>query len=686
MADFAPELPNKEPNEYLKYSSGYRDEGIGELFKGLGDAVSSVVKFKDEGYKRLIKDDLRASVDDIQNATIDELQAATGNPNPRLRTDRTPDEIQRFNLRMQRMQAGVRAGNIKDSSYYGMLDATARQLRARFPGYRDYIDGTMQEFTGTIPANALIRSLRSEAEQMQRGKGDTEAQKIAALVEWGSKKGIMGGYDMSKLSYPGLLNHINREMAPEHYLGRKKAEIDYARQSQTYKTEQGEEYASIDFGLKFKKLVESTSGPGTTGAMSMDDILAKKNEISLRLEKDKRPATAEEIAQLQGAVTRKVQEIDTWFNSYMNSPDETLGNKAPGAALSKAKIDQIRGLKDGVVELLKKSVYDKDLGAIAQAKGMLEITTDERARLVLSDPDIARWSTLNKVLGSDVAGTLLLRGGSSTLPALNRAVTDLSILDMVEKSNSTSLGSQLTKIRTQGFKDVDTAKALIDKTIEAIKHKAISPEAVKGLISSVYGPNNRTFLNMVSTKSDIMAKHKIFQQFTSPEMTARVKEISTQLGDPSVWGLYKSWTLDQTESLNMLDINTIAEAQQYRRYLDVRYDPDTMSFTLQPKAPDGRPDSLTNRILEPLRTSGVQGAIDRLNVSLQPVRDLAKADKKDPNAVASELMERLRRRSVLHRSNPDAKTGADMVYEWLGSYIPGNKEVVDKLRVPRGAQ
>src|ERR1700678_19316 len=50
-------------------------------------------------------------------------------------------------------------GKVNDTQYTMQLNALAKQMRAQYPGFKDYIDEQMKSVSGVDPANAVMKNL-----------------------------------------------------------------------------------------------------------------------------------------------------------------------------------------------------------------------------------------------------------------------------------------------------------------------------------------------------------------------------------------------------------------------------------------------------------------------------------------------------------------------------------------------
>lgn len=205
MAVFNPQVsPTQDPN-YFRYSEPisniqnhpYTIASSGEAIAGVGNAIEGGAKLTDQTVKDVIKDDVYKKVDYERDSftsalnTVRDSQRGSLVPAPvqtdggSTATDITatgpsqapvPAALDIGLGKVDAVQAALVNGKINDTYYSQRLNTVAVEMRAKYPGYRDYIDQRISEATGMNPANAYVNNLMQDINRQAQTK-DKEYEK-----------------------------------------------------------------------------------------------------------------------------------------------------------------------------------------------------------------------------------------------------------------------------------------------------------------------------------------------------------------------------------------------------------------------------------------------------------------------------------------------------------------------------
>lgn len=241
MAVFNPELPNTNDPNYTRESHPIggvpADTSASIAISGAADILGSGVKAIDTDIKKSAQLDVQSGIDKLRDATTDQLQTLRNVQIGQQQASLLPDDSAQANP-PQSLQNGLarintlgtamaqNGGKTNDTLYTGALVATAKQLRAQYPGYRDYIDEQIKSISGIDPANAYMKNLmedinhsqenakaehnatlstlRENANQGYHDASGTKASDVYTLVSkglWAPDKGIAWLNESKKLDY-----------------------------------------------------------------------------------------------------------------------------------------------------------------------------------------------------------------------------------------------------------------------------------------------------------------------------------------------------------------------------------------------------------------------------------------------------------------------------------------------------
>lgn len=151
MAEFNPAVPDMGAPDYTGVSrGGQADKSTGIALAGAGDLFGGIAKVADN----YVQNDVQVQAQD---------QVAQVNQKFGFDPSQAPPEITSSQTNLQRLAAASAQGKITPEYYYQQLAMTTKSLRARYPGYEDYVDQAIQKITGMNPANeyrnALIQNI-----------------------------------------------------------------------------------------------------------------------------------------------------------------------------------------------------------------------------------------------------------------------------------------------------------------------------------------------------------------------------------------------------------------------------------------------------------------------------------------------------------------------------------------------
>lgn len=127
------------------------------LFEGVGDLIG--------GTAAAIDTDIKTSIRNDANSVFETANQPYEAP---------PADLSKGTESIKNLHAAWEQGKLSDVHYYGLLNTELKSLRAKYPGYEDVVDATIQEVTGVRPANAYRNALISEFNAQAAEAGDTE--------------------------------------------------------------------------------------------------------------------------------------------------------------------------------------------------------------------------------------------------------------------------------------------------------------------------------------------------------------------------------------------------------------------------------------------------------------------------------------------------------------------------------
>lgn len=607
MAIFNPQVqPTNDPN-YLGYSKGIEggygvDKSKGIALETAGSGIEGAVSIADTGVKDYLKDNIRDTVEKQRSDYTQYLETlktmAAANKIPGASTDSLmdanasadiPDGLQAGLDRAANIAAGGNTGNrINDTLYTANLASSASELRAKWPGYKDYIDEKFSSYSGMNPANAYYKNLMQDINTLAARTDKTGAQSIInEAVKSGDVPDADKIWSLHKAINPKTGQPYMSDDEAIHQIYQAKAAKAAATAMEAARTaRQGDRadtaaVATRDFSKEFGDTVNRSMaliqiGTGTQtlqGAVNRltqmgqnpDDIDNKQVQAIVTALQAKRNEL------YQGGLARATER---------DSTGQTYITRMGGVAKVKEELD---GNLSGLDEYIK-SVNDKNWGIGTYIQRRMTAQSDVDQTNLLDNPDIGpsmrKVQALQKIAPnfSDTFTKAIL---ASNVPEglqnyftekrmdvaiqpdfLSKgAVTTLQqVSDGIDKkigSNPKYTPTDIAKLKTEVFnipKAIGDPKA--DLELKAnLARGAFDPANIgilQGLKMDYYDPVR---------KMNIPGKYSAFTRMTSPDITDGMDAVrkGTQDG-PQLWENYKNWTQTEFQKLFRQDIVDLGKA------------------------------------------------------------------------------------------------------------------------------
>lgn len=612
MAQFYQEPnPSNDPN-YLGSSKEperiQADTSLGGLFAGIGDITNKIGPAIESGFKERIKDTAHSLIDPImdQHGTGlsgedvkgiagtgakgrvralqmkggtglfgDETDSGVSSFSAEEKPDVTaggifpddkarplPSGAQREVTQLQRMTAAYHAGNLSDSYYTAQMLAVSKELRARYPGFREEVDNAVSQITGIQPANALRSSLVRDIQYNQ-----------AAMLAAGSSD------DKFRDKYRAEINVLGyNDQTPIETV--KPAVSQYIGQREI---------------LKATQLRAEVGSPQAEAALS-DTIAGSVN--SFITQKSNQAQGTKSFADYQADAQKMTlngggspKEVNEFVNGLK------LARAGLEAQIRAEIYKPIEGRKDGhsLVTLVKEG--DQKLGpiltqqlkpiddmiALASAGNFsaLQQTTD----MIKHQGNLDVQNLYRAFPQSRVAASINNAFPNNPIFS-NRFIEQTNILPDFGKAIKNGLGNAiLGGSATTPAPTPSEAVKLYGPDLE--KSGAVYKETIKQY-NMVVSPENKNIPNATHVAKQFFGDQafydnlndsgrlKLFMTMASPEKTKFIQELAKT--DPEVLGRYQQWTkyaagdIFRRNSSDLQDMIT-------NKGLDLRFNPTTLQFT-----------------------------------------------------------------------------------------------------------
>ncbi len=622
MADFYTQTPDVAA-DWTSSSKGFKGNSVaGDIFQGAGDALKMGVTAADEYYKGTIKEQARSATDELFNASGNAGAVATEGG---IKGQATPEEIQHGYNQLSLLKQASQNGTLKESSFWAQAELISRQLKSRYPGYWEHIDGTMSELTGRKPAIALHAEL--EQERKAHASQDEISRKNALTAARGV--GLSEVFVREQQGKPIPTDEINRMVADREGI------------------KWNQEAAARNYALK-KQQNEVTTEDALLAQRTdaQTELTTMLKDVSSPLYRNVEEYRA--YAQQADALTKSGQPIPPELSSAITSTAGIINQAAADVAnkytLKYAADAPMSKLKDNIDFLTSwaknytSNVAQADMNYTARDTAMLEQMQKHDMYNFMNSTDIFRKShSLMQILGP--ASMLQWETNNPQI----RNSRDIVIQKQMENDHlleGKPLKDGIVTMYQMGISDPEAYNAHVTRQMNAVTADQTPPIIKGSAIEALYGEGNADFLNVAVPENQ---RVPVFLKMSSPAMINKVKElydkglITTQDYDKHVkWVATNAMQLIRDHSP---DINAIGES---RRAIKVKYNENTQQ--LEVAKTDYKPTGNTvlgrvvNEASENYLSGSATRAVNEVNYIIKSLKPLAKATGEDPKVFVASML------------------------------------------------
>jgi hypothetical protein len=678
MPQFNPELPGTDKEKgYTGYSEGIRPQREIEgppskqfakeadksaYYKAqaktagtdqYGNILKGAIEFADYGVQTYIGDELRSQKEAV-DAEFGVREAATTEANSIQPVP--PAELEMAFTQVEGVQAGYQAGRLKESHYWARLESITRQMKSRFPGYKDQIDQRIGSLAGRTPANALRDELRQEALAADKVK-DRRVQIVERAVFDGSLYQAYGPEGPPEgTSTEQILKDINVIKGQSAVVAAETAKLALDDKRKDLNKDE-----AMDVGKRHSMLLWSREFKATTHAAGgLDPFIKAINTAQADLNSGGIIDENEQqdlLVKLNTWTRQKEASFENWANSPVSDdhPDVTWRSLIN----DEEKMKQLKQPFMDSVAQYREAVINKDYGFIGlNAKYIQASETSVGARLLKTSDSARLYAGIKGVMG-ETGASLILTKDNGLLDSLNSSIND----QLAKKSmlgETASIKAVFDEWRAQGVDNPAAYNAaIVNHVAMLVENKDLPKENFNNLVDAMYGSENLNMLSKWSEKQKLSA----FRTFTSPEVQAKMEEIKGS--NPQAWAKYRSWVSHNFNALFRTDLMNASEALGVNNYATLTWDEKNMQFIPQElKKPD------MSRALDSYYANQYQrldSTVKRINEELKGIGPILASDQDDPGAYLGDLVTKMGLDPHLIKTGSLTATLLDAVYKGVRS-------------------
>ncbi len=547
MATFAPVLNEQDAPSQIGFSQGPGVPRFGELFAGLGDVLGAVGKAKDLQNQSTIRKEATQDVRTIQDmfGASDAATVAVGQPGvaPVAGVQKpVPTELSQAASRLAVIQKGLEQGTIKPSHYYGLLNAKTKELRAKYPGYEDYIDNVIQNVAGVDPANATLSALRQEANDAA-SQADAKTRQFQSFVDSHNDAVIMSMPDYfenpGKYSETQVRANVAKIEAQKTQVAYELQRINLQQASNNLSAAEAEKSAYSVANQTVAGILDGTvnsvsSGPSFT---DLQESLRKYQTSGTQPSPQEQAQVLGNIQQMKNAVTTQLLQTFATNEGYSRNLDAKKRSDIIAAATQP-------------FDMMMEAYTNKDYGVLSFTGAYVKAQqTQTESDIVKKYPILPMLNAVKNQVG-DNAVNIFLGQNPQAMTALSQVLVGYAAFEglgirpdgipAIPTGNVNDQLKRLSEYAADPSIDVNSKapNLLLDTTISYVTSgdKALNEKAARHLFLQDGGLN----LELVSNQNykgngTGSPQDRVFSKLTAPAVTAAIK----QMPDDVQKGYYK---------------------------------------------------------------------------------------------------------------------------------------------------
>lgn len=613
MAEFTPNIPTTGIPSFggdARPASAIRsDRSLGTLFEGVGEAAAMGAGVVDNAVQQNIREDIQEGTELIQrefgveDASIleSDIDAAP-----------LPSDLGRASENLKTLRTAVDQGRLSQVHYTARLDSMVRQMRSRYPGYRDQIDKIVQDVTGITPANTLQRQLMQEFES-SRASQTSASEKFVSYMQTNEKYLPSNGwqrYNNGELNQLQIRSYIENAKKQEAAQEARRATMSEAQARAELNSSDAFRNARVEVNTIMDRAFKDATSYGGQNFLEFQKRLDQARRSDNRITPEEETTLRQQFNQLKSNILFRVEET-------LSQPWSEDSADSYYTVLDQDRIEDLRAQAAARLTFIEDALVDQNFGVLAQQAAMITAVEENAELELLSDPNIAAISALNSVAGPDFVSGYLNRN-EKQLKAVDFAMRNFALSR--QGGSGEPITDVIKDIQSKGITDSRTYTDFVNKNIDALSSPEIGEQGWLNYVQSVYGAESYNLFGEFERSERL----ELYNKLTAPAITAKFEQMRGS--NPEAAALYQVWAVDRFGALFKEEADSIRGAAVDDRAMNLQFNPETSQFSATP---------ITERItantgLVPdfgavgrsLSYSTAQSAIQKINTALRNIKPI----------------------------------------------------------------
>lgn len=578
-------------------SAATASEQSSRIAQGAAGLTSSLFNVADQSFQDAQREEFQEAHDNILNEfgvrERTNLEDTAGS--------QTPAQIQGSRTELEKMAKAQKLGQLSNSAYWGRVNSVVRQLRAKYPAYRDQIDQMVSGITGSVPANALRRAQMAENDARARAQRTADPEKLRRQFmnkhlrdlprDAIAREGTPQAY-----SYNELRESVRKRLRDKEDIAVKKSEIGLESGARVNDQEKARILMNKEVAVNVSHALTSLTGSDSR----FGKMLARAREVQNSGGTFTQKEQNEMLAALNNATSEYSQVVNGTVIQYQK------------AGVDSTEVEKARATGLRYIEDLKEAIINKNYGFANHTKNILDATkTGDQLAVRDASPDHRRLAALREVYGDNIASTMMINNLKDFNASANIAL-DMSL------GRGVPMRRVFQDANAKGYASPELRRELVNKAKKALLDPKSNSNAITIAAGSLFGEGNIGFLSDIQPSN----RMQMFNTLTTPDVADKMWQMRNV--NPKVWSNYEMWTIDTFQNLYRQDINTANEVVINRKFLNLSYNKNKGEFEVKPTTeafeslgPGNIVRTLTDFMEKGWLEPDAKSAIERLNAGLK---------------------------------------------------------------------
>lgn len=550
--------PRKAQEFAVDNSAAMKVQGDTLLVNMGSSLFDTAMKGADNLIKQDINDTTTQAMDQIYSEFgVDSALGIEGKP---AGSDTPPGEIKTAEDNLSRLSQARARGTISENSYWSRVESVSRQLRARYPGHRDYIDQRISSVSGGKPANEIVRNIMQEGARAAAASSAGLKQRDQ-LAEQLAKEGILPP-DWEKMDHHQLINASIIPLKQKAQLNFEKSAIELAKS----RNEATGELTATAARTMVSNYVTDAHGSLINGMPEYQSFVSSMTDAA----KKSGTGTLDDTS-----VTKLRTDFNVFRTKFLSTVEDSLNNEFGGTLTEKQREDAIspavRWLNN-----YETALVNKDYGYLVELSHRREaMKSSDEIRLLSNFPTLRANATINNTLG-EIASNTYLEYSTQLVSPKDKALFSEQLTRLWTDPNY-SVNDALHDNKAKGMgKEANTATIMA--MLDNLQNPNIKPEATLQIAKSLYGERNASMLSNITDPSQRLS---VYSRMVNPTIFSRIKQLKDQ-GYTQIYDNYIGWAEFNFSNISR---NVVSD---FTRKMDasgstkdrVRFNPSTGTFSV----------------------------------------------------------------------------------------------------------